>query len=216
MYRGFESPSLRMKKRQLSFAVFTLIIMASLCGCSEAKGKMKLVLGNFYFSRGMYIEAVGAYLEAVNYESEASYAEYALGCSYLAMEQSEAALSRFQNAEKKAVLEEKKELIYRIRYNCGVVRFKTGDMLGAATDFKRALIADGSRMSAKLNLELSTLSLLRQNESAEVRTTQKGSVTNDDDRRKREILFNYVRQKETDKWKSWEWSGETDDSTQDY
>ncbi|GMO24559.1 MAG: hypothetical protein Ta2B_03980 [Termitinemataceae bacterium] len=184
--------------------------------CSAAQGKLKLAVGNFYFSRGMYVDAIGAYIETLNYPEETSYAEYALGCSYLAMGQNEAALARFQSSEEKAVREDKKELVYRARYNSGVVRFKAGDMLGAANDFKRALTADGTRMSAKINLELSTLSLLRQNENAQVRTTLQGSVTEDDQRQKREILFNYIRSKETDKWKSWEWSGENNDNTPDY
>jgi Ca-activated chloride channel family protein len=202
---------------KIFFRIAIILLSAPIFySCAQADGKLKMALGNFYYSRGLYVEAASAYFDALDYNSEAAYAEYALGCAYLAMEQSDAALERFQSAEKKAVQDDKKELIYRIRYNSGVVRFKSGDMAGAAESFKSALEADGSRMNAKLNLELSVLSLLRQQETAHVRTTQQGYVNEDNNRRKREILFEYVRKKETDKWKSWEWSGETNENTPDY
>ncbi|GMO36542.1 MAG: hypothetical protein Ta2F_12500 [Termitinemataceae bacterium] len=199
------------------FRILILILLTQFFySCLQTNGKLKVALGNFYYSRGMYVEAASAYFDALDYSAEAAYAEYALGCAYLAMEQSDAALERFSSAEEKALREDKKELIYRIRYNSGVVRFKSGEMLQAAEKFKGALEADGSRMNAKLNLELSVLSLLRQQETAHVRTTQQGYVNEDENRRKREILFEYVRKKETDKWKSWEWSGETNENTPDY
>jgi Ca-activated chloride channel family protein len=132
------------------------------------------------------------------------------------LEQDEAALDRFREAEKNASVEENRELIYRSRYNSGIIRFTNGDFQGAAADFKRALEVDGSRVDAKLNFELSMLSLTQKKESAQVRTTQKGSVTGNDSRRKSEILFNFVRQKESNRWKSWDFTGETDTDGPDY
>ncbi|MDR2842162.1 MAG: tetratricopeptide repeat protein [Spirochaetaceae bacterium] len=196
--------------------IVLLVLLMLITSCSGMQGKLKMALGNFYFSRGMYVEAIGSYMDALKYPDEAAFANYAIGSAYLAMEQSSAALGRFKAAEEKAVRDGKRELIYRIRYNSGVVHFKSGDMLAAADSFKRALEADGSRVNAKLNLELSMLSLLRQNETAQIKNTVEGSVHEDNERRKQEILFDFIRKKESDKWKSLEWPGEEDETGLDY
>jgi tetratricopeptide (TPR) repeat protein len=194
-------------------AVSALLIFC--VSCAPELAKLKLIEGNVYFSRGKYAESAGAYMDALEDARTAPYAAYLLGSAYAAMGQDEAALARFDEAEN-VPARENRELIYRSRYNSGVVRFTNGDFAGAAADFKRALEVDGARIEAKLNFELSTLSLMREKENAQVRTTQKGSVGEDDRRRESEILFNFVRQKEAERWKSWEFTGETNDSGPDY
>jgi tetratricopeptide (TPR) repeat protein len=192
-------------------------VLSAFCvSCAPELAKLKLVEGNVYFSRGKYAEAAGAYMAALEDAKTAPYAAYLLGSAYAAMGQDEAALARFDEAEKNVPARENRELIYRSRYNSGVIRFTNGDFAGAAADFKRALEVDGARIEAKLNFELSTLSLMRKKENAQVRTTQKGSVSEDDRRRQSEILFNFVRQKEAERWKSWEFTGETNNSGLDY
>jgi Ca-activated chloride channel family protein len=197
---------------------FALIVPAItlFVSCAPIRSRLKLVQGNIYFSRGLYAEAAGFYIEAADDPATAPYAAYSLGAVYLALEQDEAALARFSEAEKNVSVEENRELIYRSRYNSGIIRFTNGDFAEAASDFKRALEVDGSRVDAKLNFELSVLSLMRERESAHVRTTRKGSVTENDSRRKNEILFNFVRQKESNRWKSWDFAGETDADGLDY
>jgi hypothetical protein len=66
-----------------------------------------------------------------------------------------------------------RQLIYLSRYNSGIIRFTNGGFAEAASDFKRALEVDGSRVDAKLNFELSVLSLMRERESAHVRATRR-------------------------------------------
>jgi tetratricopeptide (TPR) repeat protein len=195
-------------------AVSALLIFC--VSCAPELAKLKLIEGNVYFSRGKYAEAAGAYMDALDDAKTAPYAAYLLGSAYSAMGQDEAALARFDEAENSVHVRENRELVYRSRYNSGVVRFTNGDFAGAAADFKRALEVDGARIEAKLNFELSNLSLMRKNENAQLRTTQKGSVGEDDRRRESEILFNFVRQKEAERWKSWEFTGETNDSGLDY
>jgi Ca-activated chloride channel family protein len=204
-------------KRMYFEALTAALFVAALCAsCAPVRAKLKLVEGNIYFSRGMYAQAAGAYIEAIKDAKTAPYAAYSLGSAYFAMNQNEAALDRFSEAENTAQSKENRELIYRSRYNSGIVRFTNGDFSGAANDFKRAMEADGARIEAKLNFELSMLSLTQKKENAQVRTTQKGSVSEDERRRKSEILFNFVRQKESGKWKSWDFTGDPDNSTPDY
>jgi tetratricopeptide (TPR) repeat protein len=197
-------------------AAFAALVLTLYVSCTPVMAKLKLIEGNVYFSRGLYAESAGAYITAMKDAKTAPYAAYALGSAYFAMGQDEAALARFGEAEENAVVEENRELIYRSLYNSGIVRFKNSDFSGAAADFKRAMEADNTRIDAKLNFELSMLSLMQKKENAHVRTTQKGYVNKDDRRRKSEILFNYVRQKESDRWKSWDFTGETDVSGEDY
>jgi Ca-activated chloride channel family protein len=178
--------------------------------------RLEIVKGNIRFSRGKYAEAVASYAEALKDPGAAPYASYALGNVYFAMEQDEAALERYAEAEKNAHERKNRELVYRSRYNSGVVRFANGDYEAAAVDFRRALEADGSRVEAIVNFELSLLQLMREKEDAQVRTTQRGSVSEDERRRKSEILFDFVRQKEADRWKSWEFTVESEDSGPDY
>jgi tetratricopeptide (TPR) repeat protein len=178
--------------------------------------RLELVKGNISFSRGKYAEAAAAYIEALKDPGAAPYASYALGNVYFAMEQNEAALYRYAEAEKNAHERENRELVYRSRYNSGIVRFADGDFEAAAADFRRALEADGSRVETKVNFELSLLQLMRKKEDSQVRTTQKGSVKEDERRRKSEILFNFVRQKEADRWKSWDFTVENEEAGPDY
>jgi Ca-activated chloride channel family protein len=196
-------------------AVPLIIMLILLLGsCSPAAGKLKIVEGSFYQSRGMYTEAIAAYLDALDYDEAAPYAEFGLGVIYLAMDETEAALGRFAAAEtalKALGGEGHTELIYRIHYNTGFIRFTQGDFPAAAGEFTRALEADGSHIDAKRNLELSLLSLNREENtaSAAVPLGQAGDGGG-------EILFDYIRQKEQDRWKSREWAEDTAVSGPDY
>jgi Ca-activated chloride channel family protein len=197
------------------FPWFLIIILILLVGsCSQVPGKLKIIEGSFYQSRGMYTEAIAAYLDALEYDEAAPYAEFGLGVIYLAMDEGEAALGRFAAAEtalKTLGGEGHTELIYRIHYNSGFIRFTQGDFPAAAGEFTRALETDGSRIDAKRNLELSLLSLDRE-ENAASAAAPIGKAGDGSG----EVLFDYIRQKEQDRWKSREWAEDTVVSGPDY
>jgi Ca-activated chloride channel family protein len=160
--------------------------------------------GNFFNSQGLYTEAILAYMDALEYSETAPYAEYGLGSVYLSLDERSAALEHFAAAEerlKTSRREDHRELIYRIHYNSGVVHFYAADYGGAAGQFRTALENDGSRIEAKRNLELSLLSLSRQSGTA----ASSLSVKAEEQRNGPQVLFEYVRQKEEDQWKSKEW-----------
>jgi Ca-activated chloride channel family protein len=178
-------------------------------------GKLLLLRGNFLSAQGIHTGAILAYLEALDYAETAPYAEYGLGSVCLALDEEAAALQRFAAAEERLtgmLREDHRELIYRINYNRGVVRFHAGDFAAAADEFRSALEADSSRIEAKRNLELSLLSMTGQSSAgssalgADIQEEQGGS----------QALFDYIRQKEQDQWKSREWSGEADFTGPDY
>ncbi|MDR3341423.1 MAG: tetratricopeptide repeat protein [Treponema sp.] len=175
--------------------------------------------GNFFNSRGMYTEAIASYMKALEHTEVLPYAEFGLGSVYVSLDEGDVALERFGAAE--AALRDMPqhthpELVYRIHYNTGVVRFEKGDYAGATAAFRSALEADGSRIEAKRNLELSLLSLSRSNTEA-----ASGAVQANQDRTEKAeagatALFDYLRRKEQDQWKSREWIEDTPVSGPDY
>jgi Ca-activated chloride channel family protein len=171
--------------------------------------------GSFHFARNRSPEAISAYLKALDFAETAPYAEYGLGYIYLVLGENTAALGRFAAAEEALSRlpreGEHAELVYRIHYNAGIIRFQEEDYAGAAGEFRRALEADGSRIEAKRNLELSLLSMGPRGNAAE--TLLIGHETGGG---KTGALLDYIRRKEQDRWKSREWSGDTPVSGPDY
>ncbi|MDR0759934.1 MAG: tetratricopeptide repeat protein [Treponema sp.] len=206
--------------RSAVFALSAALLLAA--SCSDMPGKLKIIEGSFFNSQGMYPEAIVAYRASLAFTAAAPYGEYGLGVMYLSLDEGEAALGRFAAAEQELEAldeEEHRELRYRIHYNCGVIRFRNGDYAGAAEDFRKALEADSSHLEAKRNLELSLLSMNRPGSAAPVPLTDgdkagRGEGVQDDvlDH----VLFDYLRRKEQDRWRSREWVEDASVSGPDY
>jgi Ca-activated chloride channel family protein len=159
--------------------------------------------GNFFSARRSYAEAIAAFTRALEYAEARPYAEYGLGAVYLAMDEGAAALGRFEAAEEALAAlgrTQHRELSYRIHYNTGVIRFRRGDYTAAAADFRQALEADSGRVEAKRNLELSLLSASQPESAAAAPAEMAGTNA------RAEAVFEYLRQKEQDQWKSREWT----------
>jgi Ca-activated chloride channel family protein len=174
-----------------------------------------LLRGNFFNAQGMYTEAILAYLGALEFSETAPYAEYSLGSVYLSLDEDAAALRHFAAAEEdltNVLREDHRELIYRIHYNRGVIRFHAGDFGSAADQFIAALETDGSRIEAKRNLELSLLSLSQQDSGAAASL----SLHSGEPQGGPQVLFDYIRRKEQDQWKSREWAEDVFSTGADY
>jgi Ca-activated chloride channel family protein len=176
-------------------------------------GKLIILEANFRNSAGRYHEAALSYLKALEHRDAAPYAGYGLGSVYYSLGEGKAALEHFEDSRR--LLQtlppaEHRELRYRNSYNAGVAFFGEGDFSAAAAAFKEALRAEPSRIEAKRNLELSLLSLARENS---------GGARAEQGRRETEtgaVLFEYLRQKEQEQWKSMEWAAEEDTAGPDY
>lgn len=191
-------------------------IILLLCGCSGVSGKLLVMEGNFQKSRGMYTGAIASYLKALAYAEAAPYSEFGLGSVYFAMGEERAALERFAQAGN--LLEafppdSGQELRYRIHYNTGIVLFSDGDFSGAVDSFREALKIDGGKKEAKRNLELSIRALVRENTSNAPAGSGSGNEGEDESMA---VLFGYIRQKETNQWKSREWQQEDNHDELDY
>jgi len=204
------------KSRWILSGLICVILFGS---CSRTQGKLLIMEANFYNARGLHTQAIASYLKALSYEDSAPYAEYGLGSTYFALEENAAALERYKTAG--ISLSELKreghgELRYRLHYNAGIIYFEQGDYEEAASAFRDALKVDGSKIEAKRNLELSLISFARNSspeaasprgriESAQAGTSAASSV-----------IFEYLKEKEQEQWKSREWTAESDHSGPDY
>jgi Ca-activated chloride channel family protein len=168
-------------------------------------GTLLIMEGNFFNSRNRYTQAISSYLQALKYAEARPYAEFGLGTAYSSLDEETVALKRFAAAIE-AIEDMQKgaspELVYRIHYNSGVVRFKAGDYAGAVVAFRHALQTDGSRIEAKQNLELSLLALARENNPAVVSSRERVET---DTKAGVSALFEYLHQKEQNQWRSREW-----------
>jgi Ca-activated chloride channel family protein len=180
--------------RRFFFTGLFIIIFAS---CSP--GKLLIMEANYFYSRSRYNDAIAVYLKALEYEDAAPYAEYGLGSVFYSLDEGKAALERFDNSKEllqASTPAEHRELRFRNNYNSGIVYFSEGDFSAAAGAFKNALREEPGRIDAKRNLELSQLALSRH------RASENRQETPGEENEARSILFEYLRQKEQEQWKS--------------
>ena len=193
----------------MTVLVFLPIVFSS---CSPAGARFAVLEGNFLYRGAQYKDAVAAYSRAAGLPATSPYAAYGLGLVYLALGESEAAFGRFSAAAEAAASDSgMSELAYRAFYNAGITRFRAGDYEGAVEEFRRALDQDGSRSDAKRNLELglrmATRKTVPASSLAELGKAKAGTEP--------KTLFNFLREKEGDRWRNQEWSAEIAD-TPDY
>jgi Ca-activated chloride channel family protein len=209
---------LRKGARRKSGAILSgLICLVLFFFFSKTQGKLLVMEANFLNARGYYTDAISSYLKALSYKEAAPYAEYGLASVFFALEEGETALERYREAGR--ILNDGQkdhpELRYRIHYNSGIIHFEKGEYKEAAEAFIEALKVDGARIEAKRNLELSLLSIERN----QPRTASSRDITGSGSEGSAgvsAILFEYLSQKELEQWKSREWTGESESSGLDY
>jgi len=185
-----------------------IAVVTLFSSCSE--GKLLLLEANFLNSRGRYDEAIISYQKALVFDDAAPYAEYGLGLAFYLLDEGKAALNRYTDSQKlleKFSENEHRELKYRNHYNTGVILFEEGEYRLAAESFKEALKEDPRKLEAKRNLELSLM-------SGDMESNTESRPRSQDDLR--EVLFEYLKQEEQQKWKSREWAPEENQSGADY
>jgi Ca-activated chloride channel family protein len=194
-----------------SLMILLILPFFSSCG---APGKLLIMEGNFLSSRGIYTGAISSYRRALRYPETAPYGEYGLGIVYASMGEGRAALERFQSAEEKLLepgTPPHQELLFRLRYNQGILLFEEGSFGEAAEAFRGSLKIDGRRPEAKRNLELSLLYRARaerppQGVTAPDRGTEEDYAP----------LFEYLRRREQDHYGSREWAEDSEPAGPDY
>jgi Ca-activated chloride channel family protein len=192
-------------------ATVSIVSLFLLGSCDAVRGGLLIMEGNFYSGRGMNEEAVSAFTQALSHERASLYAQYGIGTAYLNMNDTEDALEQFALVEKETKPNTHTELRYRNAYNTGVARFAEGDYAEAASAFRKALEANPSRFEAKRNLELSLRSLAEENSGA-AQDADRDAAENPGSK----AFFDYLREKEQEKWRSREWDEEGEEEGADY
>ena len=108
---------------------------------------------------------------------------------------------------------EDKNVRYAVFYNCGIIANRKGNYVEAAKWFRNALKIDGTKIDAKINLELSLM-------NAEKEAKSKANVQNQVSESRtsstmEESIFARIREYDKKQWKNSQKS-ENSNSSQDY
>lgn len=184
-------------------AAFLLCFALSFVSCSgqPANGTARgvadewlIVRGRSFWQAGQWHQAIACFLEtAENAQKRGdgitySYAQAALGTSYLMLESDQAAFESYQEAWVEAT----GEVRFLILYNEGVAYYKRGQMSAAADCFKGALLLDERSLEAKINLEL----CLEEAAKREQQDAQKGAWVSGGEGEFGQLLYSIVRDEE--------------------
>lgn len=195
------------------------IILMNLSCSADPRGMYYIFQGTMQAKEQQSAQAIASFSQAAASSSPESrlYARYGLATVYTDMGEYRAALALFEGIIQELSKDAPApggpagELLYRTFYNRGLCFYALEDFDGAAEAFRSALLVDGSRWEAKRNLELSLMAKTKQSSSsasADVVATREQPVPNP-------VLFDYIRQKEMDRWKSQQWKS-TEEASIDY
>ncbi|MDR0639517.1 MAG: VWA domain-containing protein [Spirochaetaceae bacterium] len=210
---------------------------APLSPLASIEAKFRLLEGNFFVARAMLGEAETSYTRSRSLAApgDVPYALYALGLARLldeeeAVSEEVAAAALFDQAHALIVTDNAagtdknfrhghgdrhRELAYRIHYNAGIAHYRAGNAEEAAREFRQALLVDPGRIEAKRNLEIS-LVLLESKNAVETSEIKSAHPAREGPSRGNPVLFDFIREKETGRWKSYVWQGGEGDSSGDY
>jgi Ca-activated chloride channel family protein len=200
--------------KKIKLKALSALCLLLACSCKGASGKLLVMEGNYHVSQGRHNEAIVSYHRALSHEQAAPYAESGLGAVYFSLGENAAAFDRLEASSQlleRSPPNDNRELRYRNNYNIGVILFAQGDFPAAADAFRQALHVDPGRIEAKRNLELSLLSIAREKSGKQVKEAQGETETES-----MQVLFEHMRQKEQNQWKSREWTDEEENNGPDY
>ena len=126
-----------------------LAFVLVLSSCADSAVYLRVLEGNYAFSRGDYMTANLDYIRAEREMAHLPRIHYNVGNVYHALGESDAALEKWQRAENR----EDEELLYRIAFNRGVLYYERGNYQEAYRAFRRALKFSPDDVEAKVNLE---------------------------------------------------------------
>ncbi|MBQ5471250.1 MAG: VWA domain-containing protein [Treponema sp.] len=197
-------------------SVVSLICCLFFTSCSgRIDGSKRILESSWSWYQQKYNTAIAGFLQTA-YEAQEKddfileqYAVYNLAVSYLMKNENDAALERFNSIS----LDAPAPVLYATYYNKGVIAFRTGDYESAAEDFRKALSYNGSKIDAKINLELS---LMNAEKEARAKDSAVNQVTQDNGSdTTKSAVFERIREYDKKQWKSSEKS-ETTNSAQDF
>ncbi len=176
-------------------AVTLLLLLLS--GCAPVRGHLEVLQGNYYYSRGEYQESIVSYLTLLEEPETGEYVSYNLGNVYQALGEGNAALRMWEQAD----ASNDEELLYRVSFNRGVFHFDRGEYEEAYDAFKEALRLNNGSVPAKINLELTLLRLMAE-EQLTPQTGEQQTGEGEDIGREALRVLEFVRRKEQQRWEA--------------
>ncbi len=197
------------RKLLTALGIFTLLIFGS---CSRTADYLKVLEGNYSYSRGEYMDANFEYIQTKRTGRFRGRVAYNLGNVYHSLGESQAALDEWGAA---AETEGDPELLYRIAFNRGVLSYELGAYQQAYSYFRQALRIDPEDLEAKANLEfcLRKLNPRDDGEKATEETSDEeaGQKLSEDGKR----ILEYMRRSSTTLLKP-DYNPDQDDSVKDW
>lgn len=193
-------------KIRRGLSVATIFAVLALSGCSGTiETKTEILKGLWSFYQEKYEDASATFLKTAEKGNlstlEKQYAIFGLAATYMAMEENTAALDRLEEIE----YSESREILYGVNYNSGIIAYKSGDFDAAREFFKKAIIADPSKINARINLELCKKSQAEKN-AAQNESAMKRVVQTESDKDIERSVFSMIREQESHQWKKAETS----------
>ena len=203
------------KKNKKTLAGLIVVCMFFTSCKGYVSGSKNILEGSWYWYQHRYNDSIAEYLQTVfdaaeiNDEILTQYAVYDLATTYLSQNENDVALERYLSLENA----EDKRVRYATFYNCGVIAHRKGDYDEAARCFRNALKIDGTRIDAKINLELSIMNAEKEAKSKENMLNQVSQ--NDTPSTMEQAVFERIREYDKQQWKNSE-NSENSNSSQDY
>lgn len=141
-------------------ATFLLILILLFTSCTESYTMWQVIIGNYRYEQGRYLEATTSYFKALQLEYQQDIIYFNLGSLYHALGEADAAQEMWKNITPKSSL----LLQSQSYYNRGVTYYQIGNYVQAIEFFKEALTLNSQDVNAKINLEIAQLALKRQEE----------------------------------------------------
>lgn len=208
-----ENISAKIHKKNFAALILFCLFFTSCKG--YVSGSKNIMEGSWFWYQKRYNDSVAKFLQTV-YDSENSkdeilnqYAVYNLATTYLVQNENDVAYERYSKLENA----EDADVRFATFYNCGIIAYRKGDFAHAADCFRNALKIDGSKVDAKVNLELSVMNSEKEAKSKENALSQVSE--SDAPSAMEQAVFERIREYDKKQWKNSEKSDVTN-SSQDY
>lgn len=201
-------------KKTAALIIFCMLFV-SCKGENAVFGAKNILEGSWFWYQKKYNDSVAKYLQTVfdaqNDENPLleQYAVYDLATTYLVQNENDVALERYRQLENV----EDKNIRYAVFYNCGIIANRKGNYEEAARCFRNALKIDGTKIDAKINLEISLMNAEKEIKSKQNVQNQVSEAKNSSTME--ESIFARIREYDEKQWKNSEKS-ENSNSSQDY
>ena len=182
-------------------AVMFVLIPVLFTSC-DVSGSSHILKGTWAWYQKKFQQATAIFFQThSNALSEQNvtlqqYALFGLSATYLSQEEYQAALSRLEQIAPDAPAPLKSAALY----NQGIIAHHNGDNEKAIAFFKEAILADGTNLNAKINLEFcQTEESMRQAQGAEKEMQRAGEGK--DESKLEQGIFTLIKENEQNQWK---------------